>query len=152
MEKPLVSPAANDATGSSTQSDSPSSAPTVTRETEIYIVCYIPSRLFPAHWCIWVPNSPGLEDGQPASGTIIQAQGDPLNGFWHEFVRDHVLSEDERRPWFRSLGVVKIKEKSGVEGPTEKIETTARNNLEQIALLIPAPSPSLRPAGVGQVR
>jgi len=54
----------------------------------VYLLVYN-SRVFAAHWSMWIPNdstdTPATED----IGKIIQVTGDSLKGFVHEFVRNH---------------------------------------------------------------
>jgi len=46
------------------------------------------SRLFPAHWALWVPNP---SHPSPETGKIINVRGDAMTGFRHEFDRGTVL-------------------------------------------------------------
>lgn len=50
------------------------------------------SRLFPAHWAIWIPNVSHLI---PGTGKIINVRGDAMTGFRHEFDRGVVLEQCE---------------------------------------------------------
>ncbi|EMR66802.1 hypothetical protein UCREL1_6213 [Eutypa lata UCREL1] len=104
----------------------------------LYIVSFIPSRLFPAHWAMWVPHQ---RDNQ---GTLISAQGDPGTGFVHEFLREYNPKEDERKPWVKA--VAQIEERYILDPPEEARSTQAYNELEQVGFSIPAPGKSLRSA------
>jgi hypothetical protein len=103
----------------------------------IHIVCYTPSRLFPAHWSLWIPSKE-----RPEIGTLIQVKGDSMTGFRHEIERGYNLSACDRRPWYAPLA--QIEERHVTDRPTGGSDTTAYNYLEQVALSIPAPGPSLR--------
>lgn len=104
----------------------------------LYIVSFIPSRLFPAHWAMWVPHQ---RDNQ---GTLISAQGDPGTGFVHEFLREYNPKEDERKPWVKA--VAQIEKRYILDPPEEARSTQAYNELEQVGFSIPAPGKSLRSA------
>ncbi|KAK3694173.1 hypothetical protein B0T22DRAFT_437276 [Podospora appendiculata] len=66
---------------------------------QLYLACFIPSRLFPAHWAMWVPSA-----DDEHIGTLVQVIGDPLNGFVHEFERGYKSREDSRPPLLQELG------------------------------------------------
>jgi hypothetical protein len=111
-----------------------------------YLVCYVPSPLFPAHWSLWIP----YDSRESTIGTRIHVTGDALNGFKHEFDRRHDPATDDRRPRLIELGLIDSSHISPV-GPVSNSEEShdhviprAYNELEQLALKIPAPGPSLR--------
>ncbi|KAK7756218.1 hypothetical protein SLS62_001811 [Diatrype stigma] len=102
----------------------------------LYLVSFIPSRLFPAHWAMWVP------DQIDNKGSLISVQGDPGTGFVHEILRNYDPKEDERRPWFKAIGEI---EERLVQEPSEATRgVQGRSALEKVALSIPAPEKSLR--------
>lgn len=107
---------------------------------DLFLLCYVPSPLFHAHWSIFIP-----EQANSQRGTVINVRGDPLDGFVHEFDRGYVPSEDSDRPLLMTkLGSVK----DTIVGPFSSLEpgkdTIAQTELERLALTIPAPGPSLR--------
>ncbi|KAK3336317.1 hypothetical protein B0T19DRAFT_409129 [Cercophora scortea] len=113
---------------------------------QLYLACFIPSRLFTAHWAMWVPST-----DDEHIGTLIQVIGDPLNGFVHEFERGYRPQEDSRPPLLLELGGAG--ENSVVpDGPMiPGRDANAYNELERLALSIPAPTPSLKPAAAASV-
>lgn len=107
---------------------------------DLYLLCYIPSPLFHAHWALFVPDQ-----ADPQRGTVINIRGDPLNGFDHEIQRDYVPSEDpDKPPFMTKLGSL---EDTLVVRPHRSLEAgkdaVAYTDLERLALSIPAPGPSL---------
>ena len=107
------------------------------------------SRLFKAHWAILVPF--GENDSMT---TKIQVTGSLASGFHHEFQRGYVPETTGRTHTIYTLGVVtEDAVKSIVDKPVDVNNTSiATNRLEQVALTILAPGPSLRSAGKTDVR
>lgn len=106
---------------------------------DIFLLCYLPSPLFHAHWALFIPNQ-----ARPQCGTVLNVRGDPLNGFVHEFERGYIPSEDpEKPPTVLKLGTIAARLiRSEGTAPDGK-DTTAYNQLESLALSIDAPGRSL---------
>ncbi|RYP08538.1 hypothetical protein DL764_001869 [Monosporascus ibericus] len=117
----------------------------------LYLLSYVPSPLFPAHWSMWVPHR--ASDGSVSKrGTRLHVTGDSRNGFAHDFDRDYDPDEDGRRPWVRAAA--RIAERHVEDPPTPEGVSAyeACNRLERVALSIPAPGPSMRAASNNAVR
>ncbi|RYP70655.1 hypothetical protein DL769_004901 [Monosporascus sp. CRB-8-3] len=117
----------------------------------LYLLSYILSPLFPAHWSVWVPYR--ASDGTASKkGTRLHVTGDSRNGFAHDFDRDYDPDEDDRRP--RAGAAARIEERHVVDPPTPGGAGAhgAYNLLERVALSIPAPGPSMRAASSSAVR
>lgn len=122
----------------------------MSRSRRISILIF-PSPLFPAHWSLFIASpSPTTE----SIGTRIHVHGDAKAGFAHEFVRGYDVSRSTLGDKLVPLGVVDeavlaegkgegegCQEHDGVQ--TETRDVDARNELERIALSVPAPGPSL---------
>ena len=120
------------------------SQPETTRA--LYVACFVPSPMFPAHWGLWAPGNT-----DPSTGTLIQVLGDPLNGFQHEFERQfRPLSQDNRGPLLHELGHVEERYLSPIPAGGDAT-ASARNELERLALSIAAPPRSLLSPGPSQV-
>lgn len=106
---------------------------------DIFLLCYLPSPLFHAHWAVFVPDQ-----ARPECGTVLNVQGDPLHGFVHEFERGYIPSEDPEKPpaVFKLGAIAESLVKSEKTAPDGK-DTTAYNQLERLALTIDAPGRSL---------
>lgn len=106
---------------------------------DIFLLCYLPSPLFHAHWALFIPNQ-----ARPQCGTVLNVRGDPLNGFVHEFEREYIPSEDpEKPPTMLKLGTIAERLiRSEGTAPYGK-DATAFNQLERLALSIDAPGRSL---------
>lgn len=106
---------------------------------DIFLLCYLPSPLFHAHWAVFVPDQ-----ARPECGTVLNVRGDPLHGFVHEFERDYIPSEDpEKPPTVFKLGTISESlVKSEKTAPDGK-DALACNQLERLALTIDAPGRSL---------
>lgn len=72
-----------------------------------------------------------------------------MHGFEHEFVRGDHGPKSDRHPVAMTLG--NIDDGLVTDGPMDGVDKIARNKLEEIALSVPAPGPSLRSAQVPQV-
>lgn len=118
-------------------------APTL---VDIYLLCYVPSPLFHAHWSVFVPNVGQLS---PERGTVINVRGDPFKGFAHEFERGYVPSQDpEKPPLITKLasidGSLVARCPGQRDGPVEVgTDVAPQNELERLALQVGAPGPSL---------
>ncbi|PVI04890.1 hypothetical protein DM02DRAFT_725567 [Periconia macrospinosa] len=97
------------------------------------------SPIFPAHWALWIPST-----AKPDVGKIINAEGDAANGFEIAFERNFDLAASGRRHQVILLGQVLDEHVVDVEGDgSQSTDTTARDYMEQVALSVPAPGPSL---------
>lgn len=106
-----------------------------------FLLCYVPSPLFPAHWSLWIPY-----DGKSGRGTRIHVTGDALNGFQHDFDRGYDPRTDDRHPRLIQLGVVdasslpQLAERVGpcLEGIDTRV-LRACSAVEELSMAIPAP-------------
>jgi hypothetical protein len=108
-----------------------------------YLVVYH-SRLFAAHWSIWIPR-----DGQSIQGRgkIIQVEGTAAQGFNHDFKRNYDMAMETRQKSIIPLGSIDAGYVKNIHGPdTETEDSTATDAVEEWALQVPAPGPSLRRA------
>lgn len=115
-----------------------SASPTL-RSVDLYLLCFIPSPLFHAHWSIFVPSQ-----AEPQRGTVINVRGDPLHGFVHEFQRGYIPTEDPDKPPFVTKLSSVTESVARPDGPSQPgTDATAYTELERLALSIAAPGPSL---------
>lgn len=118
-----------------------------------YLICYIPSPFFPAHWSLWVAYGVGYT----GPGTRIHVIGNALNGFQHDLDREYNPASDDRHPRVIDLGVIdesllSPKAPGGIPAEGTSVDKSgACNALEHLALRIPAPGPSLRSSGSNAV-
>ncbi|RYP78257.1 hypothetical protein DL771_000734 [Monosporascus sp. 5C6A] len=131
---------------------SPEEQPTGSPEYRtLYLLSYVPSPLFPAHWSMWVPYR-GSDGSVGKRGTRLHVTGDSRNGFAHDFDRGYDPDEDDRCPWVRAAA--RIEERHVEDPPTPEGASAceAHNRLERVALSIPAPGPSMRAASSNAAR
>ncbi|OIW29406.1 hypothetical protein CONLIGDRAFT_324722 [Coniochaeta ligniaria NRRL 30616] len=113
-----------------------------------YLLCYVPSPLFPAHWSLWIPY-----DGNLGLGIRIHVTGDALNGFQHDFDRWYDPKTDDRHPRLIELGMIDASSLPPIEPVGVCSHGTEGNGLrvckalELLSWEIPAPGPSLRSSG-----
>ncbi|KAH6887602.1 hypothetical protein B0T10DRAFT_490074 [Thelonectria olida] len=106
----------------------------------IYLIVYN-SRLFPAHWSFWIPS---LSD--PTIGKRIQATGNALTGFTVAFERNYDIEATNRAHELVALTEVDdiyIDDGDSCKGGPESTDTRPIDRLEEVALSVPAPGPSL---------
>ncbi|KAG6357823.1 hypothetical protein INS49_013703 [Diaporthe citri] len=122
-----------------TSDSAPSPAAVDSGTVDVFLLCYLPSPLFHAHWALFVPDQ-----ARPQCGTVLNVRGDPLNGFVHEFERGYIPSEDpEKPPTVLKLGTIAERLiKPERIAPNGK-DLAAYNRLERLALSIDAPGRSL---------
>ncbi|EPS95541.1 hypothetical protein FOMPIDRAFT_1132184 [Fomitopsis schrenkii] len=101
------------------------------------------SRLFNAHWSIFVPRT-----DNPHLGSRLHATGSVVGGFTLEFVRNYNVLSDNRPLQRIDLAVVPADCIKDTEGDEEIVESDARpiDRLEQVIVTVPAPGPSMRSA------
>ncbi|KAB5550861.1 hypothetical protein GE09DRAFT_1222685 [Coniochaeta sp. 2T2.1] len=99
-----------------------------------YLLCYVPSPLFPCHWSLWIPFN-----GQSGPGMRILVIGDARNGFQHDFEQAVIELGDI------DTSSLPAKEPVGfdISGVGNEI-LPACSALECLSLTIPAPGPSLK--------
>ncbi|KAH7134329.1 kinase-like domain-containing protein [Dactylonectria macrodidyma] len=105
----------------------------------VYVIVYT-SRLFPAHWALWIPSQ-----GDSAIGKRVHATGDARAGFEVEFDRNYDIEHTGRQHQLVPLAQVHeifINDVSCTVGPLSS-ECQPCDKIEEIALLVSAPSPSL---------
>lgn len=106
---------------------------------DIFLLCYLPSPLFHAHWALFAPDQT-----RPHCGTVLNVRGDPLHGFVHEFERGYVPSEDpEKPPAMLKLGTIAERLVRPEDTAPEGKDAKAYNQLERLALSVDAPGRSL---------
>lgn len=106
---------------------------------DVFLLCYLPSPLFHAHWALFVPDPE-----RPQRGTMLNVRGDPLHGFVHEFERGYVPSEDpEKPPAVLKLGAISERLIRAEGAAPDGKDATAYNELERLALSVDAPGRSL---------
>jgi hypothetical protein len=102
------------------------------------------SRLFPAHWALWIPHSSSSGN----TGTLLNARGDALNGFEVIFERDYNLAD---APVHRIIPLGDMREEhvtDAKENDGRQAEgTVAMNHVEEVALGVSAPGRRLRKMG-----
>jgi len=105
---------------------------------EVYLIIYH-SPLFPAHWALFVPNPSTSKIGK-----VLNVVGSVAAGFEHEFKRNYDLTEDGRQ--YSLLLLDDAVDKKVVCDTTDEestIDAVGRDEMERLALEVPAPGPSL---------
>lgn len=106
----------------------------------VYLIVY-KSRLFPAHWSFWIPTP-----DDETIGKRIQATGDALTGFVVAFERNYDIAKTSRPHELVSLDRVDsahVNDGDAVKGGPESTDAQPIDKLEEVALSVPAPGPSL---------
>lgn len=109
----------------------------------VYIVSYR-SPVFPAHWALWIPSCDSETKVAGNVGKVIQVEGDARTGFKHQFKRNYDISTTTRYKlihfisWIEAANIVNAVNFEYVES------TTATDLIEEWALTVAAPGPSLR--------
>lgn len=117
-----------------------------TETRNVFLIVYR-SRLFNAHWGMVVPYN-----NTSTVGTKIHVTGTLRNGFEHEFQRDYDPESTGRAHSLVALGAVDASVVATLASvDTEDMMTTPSNRLEQLALTVPAPGPSLRSSSRGEM-
>ncbi|KAJ3544705.1 hypothetical protein NM208_g2912 [Fusarium decemcellulare] len=113
----------------------------------IYLLVYN-SRLFPAHWVLWIPSKNNAKIGK-----VIEAAGDVATGFDITFARNFNIGELTRTHQLVELAQVDdahIVDTSGDGSNYAERESegnlVAQDKIEEAALRVPAPVKSLRSA------
>jgi len=101
------------------------------------------SRLFNAHWSIFVPRQ-----DDTSIGSRLHATGSVIGGFTLEFVRNYNLATDNRPVQRIDLATVPMEYIEDTEGDEEIVDSDATpiDRLEEVIVTVPAPGPSLRSA------
>jgi hypothetical protein len=112
----------------------------------VYLVVYN-SRMFAAHWTMWIPDYNADTQATGNFGKYIHVKGDARNGFVHEFVRNHDMDQSTSAKEIIFLGWTDAANVANSSGGSERyVDTEATDRLEEWALYVPAPGPSLRSA------
>jgi len=113
-----------------------------TMSRPVYIVIFH-SPMFAAHWALWIPSY----ENETAKdvGRMIHVEGSPANGFTLEFRRNYDLSLTSRPKSVLFLCWVDAAKVVEVPGDYTK-DTTPADVIDQWALSVMAPGPSLRSA------
>jgi len=117
----------------------------------IYLARYPSGSLFNDRWALFIPDH---THSSSTSGTILQVEGDPLNGFVHDVVRNY----DSRQEYYGcyppvlvELGPASKKHLEGDAGAVEGMKNLKPvSDVERLALLTEPPSKSMRSAGNGK--
>jgi hypothetical protein len=110
----------------------------------IYLTVYN-SPMFAAHWSIWISDYDANPQKTTAMGKRIHVHGDSRVGFDHEFVRNFNMDLEERPRTDILLGWTDTANLAArTDGDTYSTDKEARDIIEEWALSIPAPGPSLR--------
>ena len=120
-----------------------------TPTTRLHLAIW-PSRVFPAHWAIFVPTEHApVEGGSPTAmiGTILDVEGDPLHGFTHRVRPNYDLAPelDCGQAEFYPLGVAKFKQSNGTTQSDSNNDSDLVGVLAEACLSVPPPNKSLRP-------
>jgi hypothetical protein len=107
----------------------------------IYLIVFH-SPLFAAHWGLWVPN-PSQEETIGSTGKMINVQGNPNEGFHHEFLRQYDLRTDSRK--YSTIFMCNIPS-SMINDTDDGTDDIPIDELEKAAFTIKAPGTSLRTA------
>ncbi|KAH7150466.1 hypothetical protein B0J13DRAFT_550219 [Dactylonectria estremocensis] len=105
----------------------------------VSIIVYT-SRLFPAHWALWIPSQ-----ADAGIGKRVHATGDARVGFEVVFDRNYDIEHTGRQHQLVPLANVLeafIDEASCTVGPLSS-ECRPCDKIEEVALRVPAPGPSL---------
>lgn len=109
----------------------------------LFLIVY-KSPLFPAYWSIWIPSVANRNIGKR-----IHVTGDVHSGFEHEFVRNYDLRSDTRTHFVILIGEVEDKyvadDDMDLRDGGER-DKSPRDRIEEVALEIPAPGPSMNSA------
>ncbi|KAF3483798.1 uncharacterized protein GIQ15_03122 [Arthroderma uncinatum] len=110
---------------------------------DILLIVYNRS-LFKAHWAIYIPS---LAD--PGIGKKIHVQGDVLNGFTLQFMRNYCLNSEPLT--HQEVPIGRVADEFVVDGPggDEVPDVTPTDRIEEVALSVAAPGPSMNSASNG---
>jgi hypothetical protein len=97
-----------------------------------------PSRLFPAHWALFIPSP-----SSPNTGTLLNARGTALSGFTIEFESNYSLADAPAHKRIL-LGEVAEEFVETYQGKREGEDIVAKNYVEEVVLSVGAPGGSLR--------
>jgi hypothetical protein len=100
-----------------------------------------PSRLFPAHWALFVPSLTSCD-----TGTLLNARGNSLSGFTIEIERDYALAE---APAHQSVLLSKVADEFIADSDEVGKDEGARTHVEEAVLSVGAPMGSLRGVSEG---
>ncbi|KAK2868050.1 hypothetical protein FQN49_003201 [Arthroderma sp. PD_2] len=98
--------------------------------------------LFKAHWAIYIPS---LSD--PGTGKKIHVHGDVLNGFTLQFMRNYSLKTEPLA--HQEVRIGQVADELVIDGPggDESADVMPTDRIEEIALSVEAPGPSMNSAG-----
>jgi len=115
---------------------------------DIILVRY-PAAPFKDHWAIFIPST-----ADPNFGTLIQVEGDVKNGFTHNIRRNYNTKATRRS--IRQTVLAKVADKhvhaTPSSGAQVRNDTNPRDDIERVALTIPAPGPSMNQTSGNAVR
>ncbi|CDO77623.1 hypothetical protein BN946_scf184946.g16 [Trametes cinnabarina] len=105
------------------------------------------SPLFKAHLVLIIPNS----NSNYAVGTMIHVAGSVSAGFNHKIRRRYDLGQTHRNYTVIEIGTVTAEAIQTFPTFNPQYPAMASNQMEQVALSIPAPGPSLRSPNTGNI-
>ena len=116
----------------------------------IYLARYPSGSLFNDHWALFIPDR---TRPSPTWGTLLQVEGDPLNGFIHDVPRNCEATQEyygRHQPVLIELGTASEQHLEGDVGAVKGMENLEpRSDVEHLALSTEPPSKSMRSAGNG---
>jgi hypothetical protein len=117
----------------------------------IYLARYPSGSLFNDHWALFIPDH---TRPSPTCGTLLEVEGDPLNGFVHDVARNCDARQEyygRHQPVLVELGTVSEQHLEGDVGAVKGMENLEpRSDVERLALSTEPPSKSMRSAGNGK--
>jgi hypothetical protein len=110
----------------------------------VFVLVY-PSRLFAAHWALWIPEV-NINGEEQHTGDRIHVTGDRLNGFTYEYDCDYNILDDDRHPKAFPIGMISIEHVSNHDRActADTLGSHPFNDLDAACKRVPAPGPSLR--------
>jgi hypothetical protein len=104
--------------------------------------------MFPAHWALWVPSYNAEAEEARSVGKLIHVVGDTRNGFSHQFRRNYDMSKTSRTHLVHFIGWTEVANiTDGINSGDIVEDTTATDVIEEWALRVATPSPSLKSRG-----
>ncbi|RFU25626.1 hypothetical protein B7463_g10706, partial [Scytalidium lignicola] len=113
----------------------------------IYLIVHN-SPIFAAHWAMWIPSYDAQTENVGHFGKLIQVEGNPLEGFKHEFMRNSDITLNTSRKEVILIGWTnEANVRDGTNEGESYTDAQATDVIEEWALYTEAPGPSLRSAG-----
>lgn len=113
---------------------------------EIFLIRYL-SYPFKHHWGFFIPSTTN-----PSVGTIIHVEGSVRASFEHQIKRNYDLTRTSRAFSQILLGRVEDRHVHIDQTFEPSSDTSPRDDIENLALTVPAPDPSMNPIAENAVR